>query len=139
MAKVLTAKDVVERREDLSERDPEPLLVLEPLAEFLDAHGLGSGPIRAESIGDGHSFETFLLRRDELELVLRRPPRPPYNEGWLAAHMAVGVENGEITIEPGATFEVPNLGTITINEGNAINTQSALTTFDESNIDEFDF
>ncbi len=63
----------------------------------------------------------------------------PYNEGWLAAHFAVGLKNGTIVNEVGATFEVPNLGTITINDGNSINTQSALTTFDASNIDDFDF
>lgn len=63
----------------------------------------------------------------------------PYNEGWLAAHMAVGVRNGEITIAEGETFEVPNLGTITINEGNSINTQAALTTFNADNIDDFSF
>jgi rhamnose transport system substrate-binding protein len=63
----------------------------------------------------------------------------PYNEGWLAAHFAVGLKNGTMTNEVGATFEVPNLGTITINEGNSINTQSALTTFNAKNIDDFDF
>jgi len=63
----------------------------------------------------------------------------PYNEGWLAAHFAVGLKNGTMVNEVGATFEVPNLGTITINEGNSINTQSALTTFEASNIDDFDF
>ncbi len=63
----------------------------------------------------------------------------PYNEGWLAAHFSVGLKNGTMTNEVGATFEVPNLGTITINEGNSINTQSALTTFDASNIDDFNF
>ena len=63
----------------------------------------------------------------------------PYNEGWLAAHMAVGVRNGDITIEAGETFDVPNLGTITINEGNSINTQSSLTTFNADNIDDFSF
>jgi rhamnose transport system substrate-binding protein len=63
----------------------------------------------------------------------------PYNEGWLAAHFAVGLKNGSMTNEVGGTFEVPNLGTITINEGNSINTQSALTTFNAGNIDDFDF
>ncbi len=63
----------------------------------------------------------------------------PYNEGWLAAHFAVGLKNGTMVNEVGGTFEVPNLGTITINEGNSINTQSALTTFNASNIDDFDF
>jgi hypothetical protein len=32
-----------------------PLLVLEPLEAFLDSVGIGSGPIRAFPIGQGHS------------------------------------------------------------------------------------
>lgn len=63
----------------------------------------------------------------------------PYNEGWLAAHFAVGVLNGEIENEVGTSFEVPNLGTITIEENNVMNTQAELTTFDASNIDDFNF
>ncbi len=63
----------------------------------------------------------------------------PYNEGWLASHFAVGVIRGEIANEVGATFEVPMLGTKTIQENNVINTQAELTTFDGGNIDEFDF
>jgi rhamnose transport system substrate-binding protein len=63
----------------------------------------------------------------------------PYNEGWLAAHFAKGVREGTITNEPGQTFEVPNLGTITILENNMMNTQAELTTFDINNIDDFDF
>ena len=63
----------------------------------------------------------------------------PYNEGWLASHFAVGLKNGTMVNEVGSTFEVPNLGTITINEGNSINTQSALTTFNAENINDFDF
>jgi rhamnose transport system substrate-binding protein len=63
----------------------------------------------------------------------------PYNEGWLAAHFAKGVVEGTISNEPGQTFEVPNLGTITIGENNVINTQSELTTFDINNIDDYDF
>jgi aminoglycoside phosphotransferase (APT) family kinase protein len=56
-----------------------PLLVREPLAAFLDAHGLGAGegPIEADPLGDGHSNVTYLIRRGATELVLRRPPRPP--------------------------------------------------------------
>lgn len=63
----------------------------------------------------------------------------PYNEGWLAAHFAKGVKEGTIKNEVGATFEVPNLGTITINENNSINTQAELTTFTAENIDDFNF
>ena len=54
-----------------------PLLVLEPLEAFLDAAGLGCGPIDGEAIGDGHSNVTYLLRRGGERLVLRRPPRGP--------------------------------------------------------------
>ena len=63
----------------------------------------------------------------------------PYNEGWLAVHFAKGVLDKSIKNEVGGKFEVPKLGTITINAGNSINTQSALTTFDAKNIDDFHF
>ncbi len=63
----------------------------------------------------------------------------PYNEGWLAVHFALGVLDGSIKNTVGETFEVPNLGTITINEKNAMNTQAELTKFDASNIDDFNF
>lgn len=63
----------------------------------------------------------------------------PYNQGWLAAHFAKGLLEGTIKNEVGGTFEVPNLGTITINANNMINTQAELTTFNAENIDNFDF
>jgi aminoglycoside phosphotransferase (APT) family kinase protein len=54
-----------------------PLLVLDPLEAFLDEHGIGSGEIRASPIGEGHSNVTYLIEREDREVVLRRPPRPP--------------------------------------------------------------
>jgi aminoglycoside phosphotransferase (APT) family kinase protein len=54
-----------------------PLIDPEPLAAFLDEHGLGEGELRAERIGDGHSNLTYLIERGGERLVLRRPPRPP--------------------------------------------------------------
>jgi aminoglycoside phosphotransferase (APT) family kinase protein len=55
-----------------------PLLVLENVKAFLDAHGLGVGPITATRIGDGGGSNfTFLIERGDERLVLRRPPRPP--------------------------------------------------------------
>ena len=57
--------------------DRPPLLIRRPLEAFLDAHGLGSGELEAEPVGDGHSNVTYLIRRDGGEWVLRRPPRPP--------------------------------------------------------------
>lgn len=63
----------------------------------------------------------------------------PYNEGWLAAYLAVDLKAGKVQNEVGTMFEVPELGTITINDGNSINTQAALTTFNADNIDDFNF
>ena len=63
----------------------------------------------------------------------------PYNEGLLAAYFSVGVKNGTIKNEVGQKFDVPTLGTITINANNSMNTQAGLTTFDASNIDKFNF
>jgi aminoglycoside phosphotransferase (APT) family kinase protein len=55
-----------------------PLLVLDRVGAFLDAHGLGSGPLQARRIGvAGGSNFTFLLERGGDRYVLRRPPRPP--------------------------------------------------------------
>ena len=55
-----------------------PLLILENVEVFLDAHGLGSGPVRASRIGEGGGSNfSFLLERDDARFVLRRPPRPP--------------------------------------------------------------
>jgi aminoglycoside phosphotransferase (APT) family kinase protein len=52
--------------------------VLDRVEAFLDAHGLGEGPVRAERIGvAGGSNFSFLLERDVGRYVLRRPPRPP--------------------------------------------------------------
>jgi len=69
--------DIVATHAEAERNDRVPLLVLEPLAAFLDQHGLGSGPIAAEPVGDGHSNVTYLVRRGDREVVVRRPPRPP--------------------------------------------------------------
>ena len=55
-----------------------PLIVEENVEAFLDAHGLGSGPIAVSRIGDGGGSNfTFLVERSDERFVLRRPPRPP--------------------------------------------------------------
>jgi aminoglycoside phosphotransferase (APT) family kinase protein len=53
------------------------LLDPEAVARFLDANGIGSGPVFAERIGEGQSNITVLLERGRARLVLRRPPPPP--------------------------------------------------------------
>jgi aminoglycoside phosphotransferase (APT) family kinase protein len=52
-------------------------LDLAAVAAFCDAHGIGSGPLRAERLGDGHSNLTYLVERGDRRFVLRRPPPPP--------------------------------------------------------------
>ena len=70
--------DIVLTHEQASGHARPPLLVLEPLARYLDGQGLGAGPISATPIGEGHSNMTYLITREQgTELVLRRPPRPP--------------------------------------------------------------
>lgn len=69
--------DIVRTPEEAQANSRPPLLVLEPLVAFLDAHGLGDGEVRATPIGEGHSNVTYLVQRGETKLVLRRPPRPP--------------------------------------------------------------
>jgi aminoglycoside phosphotransferase (APT) family kinase protein len=51
-----------------------PLVVLEALEPWVP----GEGPIEVESLGTGHSNETFQVTRDGGRFVMRRPPRPPY-------------------------------------------------------------
>jgi aminoglycoside phosphotransferase (APT) family kinase protein len=73
----IAADDIVKTTADAEGNSRPPLLVLDPLEGFLDAHGLGEGEIEANPIGDGHSNVTYLIQRGDTEVVLRRPPRPP--------------------------------------------------------------
>ncbi len=66
--------DVVETPADAGRLLHPPLIVRSRLADFLP----GGGPVEVERWGEGHSNVTFLVRRDDDEWVLRRPPRPPY-------------------------------------------------------------
>jgi aminoglycoside phosphotransferase (APT) family kinase protein len=70
--------DIVPTWADAGSNGRAPLIVLEPLLEFLDANGLGSGDATLEPIGDGRSNVTYLVRRGDATFVLRRPPRPPW-------------------------------------------------------------
>ena len=69
--------DIVATREAAAGNEREPLVVTDPLAAFLDAHGIGSGELSFAPIGEGHSNVTFLVTRGDAEFVLRRPPRGP--------------------------------------------------------------
>jgi aminoglycoside phosphotransferase (APT) family kinase protein len=70
--------EVVDTRTEAEAQERAPLIVREPLEEFLDERGIGSGSITtAEPIGEGHSNVTYLIEREGGRVVLRRPPRPP--------------------------------------------------------------
>jgi aminoglycoside phosphotransferase (APT) family kinase protein len=73
--RALTA--IVDTPEEAAALELPPLLIRRPLEAFLDTRGLGSGPVDAEPIGEGHSNVTYLIRREGGAWVLRRPPRPP--------------------------------------------------------------
>jgi aminoglycoside phosphotransferase (APT) family kinase protein len=59
-------------------RDAAPLFIADAVRRVLDEHGLGTGSLDAARIGAGHSNVTFRVRREGCDVVLRRPPRPPY-------------------------------------------------------------
>lgn len=69
--------DIVHTLQDAHPAGRVPLVVIEPLLEFLDLNGLGSGSPSFTSIGEGHSNVTYRVNRGETTFVLRRPPRPP--------------------------------------------------------------
>ncbi|HXB63260.1 MAG TPA: phosphotransferase family protein [Solirubrobacteraceae bacterium] len=78
MSSAVAPDDIVDTHEQALGNARPPLLVLEPLRAFLDAHHLGEGALQASPIGEGHSNVTYLVRREDgSELVVRRPPRPP--------------------------------------------------------------
>ncbi|MGO9496954.1 MAG: phosphotransferase family protein [Solirubrobacteraceae bacterium] len=71
----LAPDDVVSTHAAAATNEREPLLVLEPLIEFLGAAGLEApADLSATPIGEGHSNVTFELSTG---VVLRRPPRGP--------------------------------------------------------------
>jgi aminoglycoside phosphotransferase (APT) family kinase protein len=67
--------DIVRNAAERAAGAREPLLVLEPLLEFLAASDLEApDDLTATPVGDGHSNVTFALSTG---MVLRRPPRGP--------------------------------------------------------------
>jgi aminoglycoside phosphotransferase (APT) family kinase protein len=99
--------DIVERRTDARDAGRPPLLILETVVSFLDAHGLGSGALQAQRIGEGGGSNfSFLLERDDgTRYVLRRPPRPPLPP---SAHDVVRESRLQLALEP-LGIRVPNI------------------------------
>jgi aminoglycoside phosphotransferase (APT) family kinase protein len=99
--------DIVERRTNVDDAPRGPLLILEAVRSFLDAHGLGSGPLEAHRIGEGGGSNfSFLLERDDgTRYVLRRPPRPPLPP---SAHDVVRESRLQLALAP-LGIRVPNI------------------------------
>jgi aminoglycoside phosphotransferase (APT) family kinase protein len=75
MSVTLASDDIVRTHEQAASNARDPLLVLEPLIEFLDANDLEApAELTATPIGEGHSNVTFGLSTG---VVVRRPPRGP--------------------------------------------------------------
>jgi aminoglycoside phosphotransferase (APT) family kinase protein len=75
MSATLAPDDIVRTRAEGEANSREPLLVLDPLLEFLSSSGLQApADLDAVPVGEGHSNVTFTLSTD---VVLRRPPRGP--------------------------------------------------------------
>jgi aminoglycoside phosphotransferase (APT) family kinase protein len=89
------------------------LLPTAELEAYLDAQGLGSGPLRASRIGDGASNLTYLVERDDVRLVVRRPPPPPLPP---SAHDMVREANVQIGLARGGV-RVPKILAVCENDG----------------------
>jgi aminoglycoside phosphotransferase (APT) family kinase protein len=109
----IVAGDVVRRHGD-APADRAPLLVVDPLVEFLDRRGLGSGEPVIEPLGDGHSNYTFTIARGGTTVVLRRPPRPPYPK---SAHNVVREAR---LLQALATTDVPVPAVLAICEDSSV-------------------
>ena len=73
----MPSPEVVDTPQEAAQLELAPLVVRRPVEAFLDEHGIGSGEISVERVGEGHSNVTFLVTRGDTRVVLRRPPRPP--------------------------------------------------------------
>jgi len=75
MTVALAPDDIARTHAEAAANSREPLLVIEPLAEFLSANGLEApSELSATPVGEGHSNVTFMLSTG---VVVRRPPRGP--------------------------------------------------------------
>lgn len=112
MISVPDGVEVVASRTEAAALASPPLLVLEALAEFLDAQGLGKGEISWQRIGEGHSNLTYLLCRGERSLVLRRGPRPPLPK---STHDMVRESRIQLLVKA-AGIAVPNIVAVCADE-----------------------
>ncbi len=73
----IASDDIVASHREGEANERPPLVVLEPLTEFLDEAGIGQGELEIAPIGEGHSNVTYAVTRGDARFILRRPPRGP--------------------------------------------------------------
>ena len=110
-----SSSDIVETASQAPTGAMPPLLVLDRVRAFLDAHGLGSGDVRARRIGEGGGSNfTFLLERAEGRFVLRRPPRPPLPP---SAHDVVREARLQLALREAGFERLPTIIAVCEDEG----------------------
>jgi aminoglycoside phosphotransferase (APT) family kinase protein len=70
-------RDIVDTAAEAARLAMPPLIVTDTVQDFLDGHGIGTGPLAIDRIGEGQSNATFRIQRDGADVILRRGPRPP--------------------------------------------------------------
>ena len=73
----IASDDIVRSHAEGEANERPPLVVLDPLLQFLDSAGIGEGELEIAPIGDGHSNVTYAVTRGDARFILRRPPRGP--------------------------------------------------------------
>lgn len=70
-------QDIVATEAEAAALSMPPLIIEETVEKYLDEHGIGSGSLTIDPIGEGQSNATFRIRRGDADVILRRGPRPP--------------------------------------------------------------
>lgn len=66
--------DIVSSYAEAARATLAPLVIIEGLNSYVP----GTGPVHVDELAKGHSNAAFLITRDDVRWVLRRPPRPPW-------------------------------------------------------------
>ena len=110
-------------------------------AQSLELAGVYPGGPKTSGPGlqlTGLSTPNQLRKSIENGVVTKFQLWSPKEMGYLACHLAHGIKLGKIKVEEGGEFEVPKLGKKSFGK-NAVVVTGPLTTFDKSNISQFDF
>src|SRR5918996_151526 len=102
-------------------------------ARALDSEGL-SGEVKLTGLGTPNQMRKFVKNGTVEEFALWDPEQL----GYLAYYAATALSNGQITGEPGETFEAGELGEYEVQEDGVV-ILGPPTQFNKENIDDFDF